>query len=66
MYITFIVYALTHTVFYFVNEKIVEFMGTSVVEFLDMFVLFCVCHFSSGNRTVGTIDMVRVLTQNLA
>ena len=51
--------------FYFVKEKLVEFMGPKIVEFVDMFMIFGVCNFFSGNRTVRIIDMVRVLIQNL-
>ena len=46
--------------FYFVNEKLVEFMGPKIVEFVDMFMIFEECDFFSGNRTVRIIDMVRV------
>ena len=38
-------------------------MGPPVVDFFNMFILFGVCNFSSGNRTVGIIDMVRVLIE---
>ena len=38
-------------------------MGPTIVEIL--FILFGVCNFSSGNGTVGIIDMMRVLIQNL-
>ena len=51
--------------FYLVNEKIVEFMGPTIVEIFDMFILFGLCNFSSRSRTIGIIDMMRVLIQNL-
>ena len=35
-------------------------MGRKIVEFIDMFVIFGVCNFFSGNRTIRIIDMVRV------
>ena len=40
-------------------------MGPKIVEFVDMFMIFGVCNFFSGNGTVRIIDMVRVLIQNL-
>ena len=35
-------------------------MGPKIVELVDMFVIFGVCNFFSGNRNVTIIDMVRV------
>ena len=63
-YIPFIVQALTHTVFLFCKQKIAKLMGPTIAESFDIFILFGVCNFSSGNRTVGIIDMVRVFIQN--
>ena len=39
-------------------------MGLTIVDFFDMFISFGVCNFPSGNRTVGIMDMVRVLMRN--
>ena len=39
-------------------------MEPTIVVFFDMFILFGVCNFSSRNRTVGIIDMVRVFIRN--
>ena len=40
-------------------------MGPKTVEFVDMFMVFGVCNFFSGNRTARIVDVVRVLVQNL-
>ena len=39
-------------------------MRPTTVKFFNMFILFGVCNFSSGNRTAGIIDMVWVLKGN--